>query len=236
MKLKKIILILVSLILLAGIGFYFYGLPPIKYWTKNPTNFEECKEATRGFIIKTLPAQCEFRGQNFVDQSQGQTGILNSPSGQTKTPTANALPKFVFQQNGGGCGNIFVHKINSDDTVGISVSAQKDKLGLSTQEKTFEVGKTEGLNIEILTGQHIERLYCNDVVYPDQPKSKKLIAQSGRAIIKISNIDKSLPEWSGNYKATVILKDIHFFDENGNDVGIVDDLMFKDITVGWLAG
>ncbi|OGB77155.1 hypothetical protein A2476_04815 [candidate division CPR3 bacterium RIFOXYC2_FULL_35_7] len=63
-----------------------------------------------------------------------------------------------------------------------------------------------------------------------------MIAQSGRAIIKISNIDKSLPEWSGNYKATVILKDIHFFDENGNDVGIVDDLMFKDITVGWLAG
>ena len=85
MNSKKIILIIVSLILLAGIGFYFYGLPPIKYWTKNPTNFEECKEATRGFIIKTLPAQCEFRGQNFVDQSQGQTGILNSPSRQNST-------------------------------------------------------------------------------------------------------------------------------------------------------
>ena len=70
MNSKKIILIIVSLVLVAGVGFYFYGLPPIKYWTKNPTNFEECKEATRGFIIKTLPAQCEFRGQNFVDQSQ----------------------------------------------------------------------------------------------------------------------------------------------------------------------
>ena len=82
MNSKKIILILVLLILLAGIGFYFYRLPPLKYWTKNPTNFEECKEATRGFIITTLPAQCEFRGQNFVDQSQGQIGILNSPSRQ----------------------------------------------------------------------------------------------------------------------------------------------------------
>ncbi|OGG48509.1 hypothetical protein A2678_03360 [Candidatus Kaiserbacteria bacterium RIFCSPHIGHO2_01_FULL_53_31] len=76
---RKIILIIVSLILLAGIGFYFYGLPPIRYWTKTPTNFEECKGATRGFIIKTLPAQCEFRGQNFVDQSQQGQGASFVP-------------------------------------------------------------------------------------------------------------------------------------------------------------
>lgn len=73
------------MVLLSGAGFYFYRLPPIKYWTKNPTNFEECKEATRGFIVKTLPAQCEFRGQNFVDQSQDQIGILSSPSRRNPT-------------------------------------------------------------------------------------------------------------------------------------------------------
>ena len=65
------VVIITVLVLAAGAGFYFYRLPPIKYWTKNPTNFEECQEATRGIIIKTLPAQCEFRGQVFVGQSMG---------------------------------------------------------------------------------------------------------------------------------------------------------------------
>lgn len=159
-----------------------------------------------------------------------------TPTTQTKTPIANSLPKFLFQETGGGCGNIFVHKINSDDTMGISVSARQDKLGLSTQEKTFKIGNTDGLNVEILTGHNIAQLYCYDVVYPNQPKPKKLIAKSGNAIIKISNFDKSLPEWNRNYKATVILKDVHFFDQNDNDVGMVDDLVFKDIAVGWLPG
>lgn len=223
MNLKIIILILVLLILLAGIGLYFYGLPPIKYWTKNPTNFEECKEASRGFIIKTLPAQCEFRGQNFVDQSQGQTGILNTA--------------FVFQESGGGCGSIFVYKVNSDGTVGISVSARQDKLGLSTQEKTFEVGKTDGLNIEILMGQNIADQYCTDIVYPDQPNFKRLIGKSGKAIIAISSIDESQPAWNRNYTTTVILKDVRFVDENDNNSDItVDELFFKDIRVGQLDG
>ncbi len=84
MKFKITILIIALLTLIAGIDFFFYPIPSIKYWTKNPTNFVECVEATRGFIIQTLPAQCEFRGENFVDQSQGQIGILNSPSRQNQ--------------------------------------------------------------------------------------------------------------------------------------------------------
>jgi len=34
-----------------------------------------------------------------------------------------------------------VYKINTDDTVGISVSARKEKLNFSSAEKTFEIGK-----------------------------------------------------------------------------------------------
>src|SRR3989344_2656384 len=80
----NVILISVIVAIVGAVVLYFYRLPPIKYWTQNPTNFEECKEATRGVIIKTLPAQCEFRGQNFVDQLIQQPAHVPNP---TPTPT-----------------------------------------------------------------------------------------------------------------------------------------------------
>ena len=155
-------------------------------------------------------------------------------------PPAPKLPTTItFQETGGGCGNIVVYKINSTDTAGISVSASKGKLNLSTTDKTFEVGKTDGLEVKIHVGKKIRQLYCNDVLHPhpDQPEPKKLIAKSGQAIISISKVDESQPVWNRNYTATVTLKDIHFTEENGNDSDItIGELIFKDIAVGWLPG
>ena len=158
-----------------------------------------------------------------------------------KTSVFSPVPKMStsisFQETSGGCGNILVYKINDDDTAGISVSARKEELNLSTTEKTFEIGKTNGLNVEILIGDKIAMLYCSDVLYPDQPKFKQLTGKSGKAIISISKIDESQPEWNGNYTATVILKNVHFVEESGNNSDItVDGIIFKDVRVGWLAG
>lgn len=152
-------------------------------------------------------------------------------------PTPKVPASITFQETGGGCGNIFVYKVNNDDTAGISVSARKEKLNFSTAEKTFEIGKTDGLNVEILVGDKITRLYCTDVLYSDQPKSKKLIGKSGKAIISISKIDESQPEWNRNYTVTVILKDARFTEKNGGSSDItIGELIFKDIRVGWLPG
>lgn len=168
-------------------------------------------------------------------------GVLGYFFVTRKTNVFSPIPKvpasITFQEFGGGCGNIFVYKINNDDTAGISVSARKEKLNFSIDEKTFEIGKTDGLNVEILIGDKIARLYCNDVVYPDQPKFKKLIGKSGKAILSISKIDESQPEWNRNYAATVILKDVRFAEENGDTSDIIiNELIFKDIRVGWLPG
>ena len=153
------------------------------------------------------------------------------------SPAPKAPANISFQETGRGCGNIFVYKINKDDTAGISVSAKKEKLNFSSTEKTFEIGKSDGLNVEILVGDKIARSYCNDALDPDQPKSKKLIGKSGKATISISDIDETQPRWNRNYTATVILKDARFVEENGNDsVIIIDRLIFKDIKVGWLPG
>ncbi len=153
------------------------------------------------------------------------------------SPTLNLPTNITFQETGGGCGNIFVHKINNDDTAGISVSVTKEKLNLSPAEKTFEIGKTDGLNVVILVGEKIAQWYCTDIFYPNQPEPKKLVGISGKAIISISDADKSKPEWSGNYTATVILKDVQFSDDTGSISDItIGELIFKDIQVGWLPG
>lgn len=205
-KTQKILVSLVLLALIVAAGFYFFPLPQ------------------------------EPRVENFVGQPTGQNENLNSPSGQTQEPVVSGLPKFVFQGNGDGCGDILVYKTNSEDTMGISVIARQTTLGLSAEQKTFQIGETEGLNVEILTGQNIARLYCNDAIYPNQPKPKKLTAKSGTAAIQILDFNASLPEGNRKYKATVVLKNARFFDESGKEAGVVEDVMFKDITVGWFPG
>jgi hypothetical protein len=149
----------------------------------------------------------------------------------------NLSTTVAFRENSGGCGNVFVYKTNDDGTVGISVFADKEKLNLSTTEKTFDVGKTDGLIVKLLIGEKVAQLYCNDILYPDQPKSQKLIGKSGQAKISISRVDESQPIWDRNYTATVSLKNIHFVKEDGSDSEItIGELSFKDVRVGWLSG
>lgn len=163
------------------------------------------------------------------------TVILIPSSNGAETLTSEKT--LAFQDESRGCANAFVYKINKDNTVGISVWADKERLNLSTYDKTFEIGKTNDLRVEILQGESISSHYCNDVVYPDKSIPKKLIGKSGKAIINISKDDKSLPEWNRDYKTTIILKDVHFSYEKGNDSDIfIDILFFKDVNVGWMPG
>jgi hypothetical protein len=62
-KFVGILIVGISLLLL----FYRFYLPPIKYWFTSPANFEECKEYSRGLIVLTKPAQCEYGGNTFID-------------------------------------------------------------------------------------------------------------------------------------------------------------------------
>ncbi len=152
-------------------------------------------------------------------------------------PILKLSTSIIFQETGGGCGDIFVYKINNDHTASISVSANKEKLNFSTTEKTFEIGKSDGLRVEIRIGEKYAHFYCTDVLPPTQLTIRKLFGKSGKAIISISDVDKSKPQWIGNYTATVILKDIHFVDDKGIDSDIVvDELIFKDVGVGWYPG
>jgi hypothetical protein len=122
-------------------------------------------------------------------------------------------------------------------TAGVSVSANEKQLNLSSDEKVFEIGKTEGLTIELSEGKNIKQLYCNDVPYIGQQKPKKLIAKSGQAIISISKTDKSNTSGSKTYTTAVILKNVRFVGEDNTiQTESIGELIFKDVLVGWLAG
>lgn len=86
---SKMVVGIISLIIVAGISIYFFYLPPAKYWYQNPRNFEECKEANRGAIIKTLPAKCQWGEGIFVEGVDREVPPTNSqttpPNNQTRT-------------------------------------------------------------------------------------------------------------------------------------------------------
>ena len=155
------------------------------------------------------------------------------------SPTPKVPASISFQETGEGCGDIFVYKINKDDTAGISVGANKDALNLSTTAKTFEIEEANisDLSIKLRMGKNIGFMYCNDAIDPNQPEYKTLLGKTGEVTISISKIDESQQEGNRNYTATVILKNIHFVEENGNNSDVViDKLIFRDIRVGWWPG
>ena len=153
-----------------------------------------------------------------------------------KNPHPSSIP-LVFENPAKGCREIFVYRTNADDTMGISVTADKNKLHLSKDEKIFEISKTPGLNVEILKGQHIERFYCNDVLYlNEESKQKKLIGKSGTVTIRLGDpVEWAPPNWEKGYKATVILNNATFSDDKGRSIDtILDNLTFENVTVGWI--
>lgn len=152
-------------------------------------------------------------------------------------PVSSALPtRIVFKDQSGGCAHFSVYKYSQDGKTSISVSANKNQLGLSTKAKTFEIGKTDGLEVKILLGKAAIG-YCDDVMHPDRPKPRALVGNSGKATIVTSNINESVPEGDRVYAVTVTLHNVHFVDEAGNNSSIIiDELIFKDVSVGWFPG
>lgn len=139
----------------------------------------------------------------------------------------------------GGCSNIFVYKKNETDDVAISVSLYKDALNISNTVKTFNIKRVDpdNLNIELEVGDNAGTSYCNDVIYHGTSDSvKSFTANAGEVVVFISNSQK--PNFMrGGYTVTVILRDIYFVDENGNDIDMyIEELIFSRVNVGFEIG
>lgn len=154
-------------------------------------------------------------------------------------PQSNLLPTLSFEDSSGhGCGNFFVYNINDADIEAIVVKADTQKLALSSKIKTFNL-EDEPESLEVFVdfydslpegNEFIWGLYCNDVGYNNK-EPKKWIGKKGQVGVSIHDLQPG-----GGYKTTIILQDIHFFDENGENEIVLDHLTLSDVFVGWFPG
>lgn len=80
------LIIILAVLALGGSGYYASQKVAPAFWFRAPTNFDECVEATRGLIIETIPEQCEFRGQTFVNVNDASPTSITEPEDNNIEP------------------------------------------------------------------------------------------------------------------------------------------------------
>ena len=184
--------------------------------------------AKDGEIVSTHTLPVQFKKSAVVSEPEPELPIVIE-----EPPQNPDIPTLSYDGRVGGCGNIFVYRINENETEGISVSADVDVLDLSTESKTFDVLQ-DGLTVEVLKGTDIRWLYCDDT-YDGQEQPTSWKATSGSVTIQLSSDDfREMPEFERWYEATVTVNDVVF--SNGSTEAALETLSFENIGAGWLAG
>lgn len=139
-----------------------------------------------------------------------------------------------------GCGNIFVYQfIDSFRVITVSINAKQ--LNLTKKCQTFNLSD---LNPNILVqlstaGNSPDSVYfnfCNDILYPNQGFTRKLNAISGQLLVSVSKDNPVNGSSNNPYYVTIRIKDLHFADIENNKEISLDDIVFWNLLVGYLAG
>ncbi len=79
--------------------------------------------------------------------------------------------------------------------------------------------------------------YCNDVVYINMGVTKKYKATSGKLYFSVSE-DNPIkdPVWESSYFVTIKIVDLHLYNQEDDDEIVIDEIIFWDVGVGWIAG
>lgn len=140
-----------------------------------------------------------------------------------------------------GCRDFAVYATNPDYTEIFVIGINRKDLGVTTVEKTFEIGKESLQNIDAYIEQSnpdippYQRFYiCDDVYYPDAPKPKHWKAISGILKIKIST-DTPDPGRK-EYSATVSAQNIEIQDPETGEIRTIEQFDFNEVSVGWFPG
>lgn len=154
-------------------------------------------------------------------------------------PQTRPLPPLTFFAESRGCGNIRAYKFNRENTAALVVLADTAKLRLSAATQSFELdAPREGLAVYLDFYDYLPegngflyQFYCNDVGYRYKPP-KKWTARQGRVWIALSAFNREVQ----GYKATIRLANVRLLDEQGRNEILIEELLFKEVFVGWLPG
>ena len=150
-------------------------------------------------------------------------------------PTSRT-PSLTYDGTASGCGDFFVYTHSADLTEALVVEARRPELGLSTGEKSFDLGTTGeklAARIELFSRRGASLPYCVDVLpaTPETPVRWRAIA--GTAVISLSDSAAASNE---PYKATVRLENVTFASPAGDRTVVLRELVLRDAVVGWFPG
>ena len=79
--------------------------------------------------------------------------------------------------------------------------------------------------------------YCNDVGFHNMGTTTKYKAIKGKLSFSVSE-DNPIkdPIWKTNYCVTIRIENLHLLNEAANDEITIDEAVFWNVRVGWLAG
>jgi hypothetical protein len=164
-----------------------------------------------------------------------------SPS-PTPTPTPTATPAGrVFSQadfsRSGGCGDVFFYATSPEDGLSVTIEwrgAATAAWAASGFNGTKQIPDAE-LDVTLNVGSQLSALYCTDIGTIGAHADGTAHAVSGQVDIKVTP-DAGGSEPSSH--ADVSLHDVVFEVIQGTEVQHwrIDELVLRDISVGWVAG
>jgi len=134
----------------------------------------------------------------------------------------------------GGCANVYVYSFNKERTVSLVVEADIKKLNILNKKKSFYKLPAEDIVVKLYKGDFLGHLHCNKSLTADLLEHEVLEIQSGEIGIMLYEynlIDQYLEDI--DYRANIALRDIVFFDNDGNEI-FIDQYIFDDVSVGWI--
>ena len=147
---------------------------------------------------------------------------------------SNPIENFVFNTPAQGCASFNVFRYSDNGLAAISVSGNRDNLGLTLNNQTFDI--SSDVTIELLEFDgNVDSHYCDDVLTIEDPSIIKTWNwESGNVQIQILEDSVFVSEWEMHYRIKVELVSIVLIDEAGEQTNI--DMIFDDVLVGWLPG
>jgi hypothetical protein len=137
----------------------------------------------------------------------------------------------------GGCADLVAYAANEGDTLALMIrGTDLVDAAYDADEETpfsFDLATDEGLLVELVRGEHVTHLTCNDAISHEVVITETYAAVSGSALLVITPTGVREP-WNAPASAVITLTDLVLETDEARRAEI-DELSFT-AEVGWLPG
>lgn len=167
----------------------------------------------------------------FISCEESET-VYNYPDGISK-------PDNIVESS--GCGNIFVYQfLDSLKALTVWINSNEYNLTKKRQDIDIDISNPNISVVLEISPNHPDSIYfnfCNDIVYPNSGTTMKYKAISGKLFLSVSE-DNPIKEpiWQTFYYVTVRIESVYLINQETNEEIIIDEAVFWNVGVGWLAG